>query len=607
MGGLNEEYPWLPSDPGPDFDPLAHAEVEPSKDRPFVIVPRGGAREVGRSCYQVETEHATYLVDCGLNQGTGPQYPDFRGLSRGQVDGVFLTHAHIDHSGGLPVLEAEGYLSDDAPIVTTKPTAALAGLLLEDALSIHRQEVADQGIPQRFTEQHLTAVRDRLHPIEYGGGLAAGVTDAPDTDATVFRFGDAAHLLGSAWLSLQAHGTKVVFSGDLGGRAPHLRDIEAPPEATTLILESTYGATHTHPSMDDSRTALFELIRNAVEERKPVLIPTFAVGRAQLILGDLNNRLHQLGESLHDRIEIVVDGLAQDATDHYHGFVDDDEWVADAIVNRVTESGDAEPFLPAKVTQPSGDPDRRDCLQGAPDTVPIIVSPSGMLTGGNSPRYLAELAARGDDARVILTGYQAVGTIGRTIQSQYNADNEEITVEMDVEPFGIEWPDSDTLTRTVLDDGQRGVRVQFPASWIEEASGLSGHASQYGLREFARRVAPESVGLIHGPEFAQQGLAEDLVTNVESVAKATRTGLLSPLPVEADAEFELPSLSSEAMGSGDDISVTERVAELSEQVALLNERLAQLEDEAVRAEEVQPLLDSDRTELGEETLSDDPE
>lgn len=594
---INEEYPWLPGNPGPDFNPLAHADLAPSKQCPFVVVPRGGTREVGRSCYQVETEHATYLVDCGLNQGTGANYPALHGLSRGQVDGVFLTHAHIDHSGGLPILEAEGYLADDATIVTTQPTAALAELLLEDSLKIHRQETAAQGRQQRFTDRHLNAVLDRFHPIDYGGGLAAGPTDAPDTDSTIFRFGDAAHLLGSAWLSLRAHDQQVVFSGDLGGRAPHLRDIEAPPKATTLFLESTYGSTHTHTAMSDARTRLFETIRNAVEQRHPVLVPTFAVGRAQLILGDLTTRLNQLSENLRDRVEIVVDGLAQEATDHYHGFVTDDEWVSDAVVNRVTESGQDKPFLPAGTTRPSGDPDRRALLTEDTDTVPVIISPSGMLTGGNSPRYLAALAARGGAARVILTGYQAVGTHGREIQAQFRSDVEEITVEMDVTPFGADWPDSSTVAPTTLEDGTRGVRARFPASWITETGGLSGHASQYGLREFARRVSPESVGLIHGPDHAQQSLAEDLTKNVTSVEQVTRTGLLSPIPIESDAEFQLPTLTAEMLGDGEDISVTERLAELTEQVALLTERLDTLEQNAVTGEDVQALI--------EQKLSDD--
>src|SRR6056297_2800427 len=81
-------------------------EVEPGEGTPFVVIPRGGVQEVGRSCYQLETRFGTYLVDAGLNQGDGGQFPDFRGIDEGQIDAVFLTHAHIDHVGALPVIES---------------------------------------------------------------------------------------------------------------------------------------------------------------------------------------------------------------------------------------------------------------------------------------------------------------------------------------------------------------------------------------------------------------------------------------------------------------------------------------------------------------------
>ena len=112
MTESNSNRPWLPvdADIDEDFDPLAHADITPIPDTPMVVTPRGGAREVGRSCYQLDTKHATYLVDCGLNQGTGEKFLELHGLAPEDIDAVFLTHAHIDHSGGLPVLEARGLL-----------------------------------------------------------------------------------------------------------------------------------------------------------------------------------------------------------------------------------------------------------------------------------------------------------------------------------------------------------------------------------------------------------------------------------------------------------------------------------------------------------------
>jgi len=102
----NTAHPWLPEDADETFDPHGdYADVDSLPTTPLVVTPRGIDREVGRSCYQVDTQHGRYLVDCGLNQGTGEKFPDFRGLQPQSIDRVFLNHAHVFHCGGLPALE----------------------------------------------------------------------------------------------------------------------------------------------------------------------------------------------------------------------------------------------------------------------------------------------------------------------------------------------------------------------------------------------------------------------------------------------------------------------------------------------------------------------
>ncbi len=119
------EQPWLPNEIDETFDPLSYADMSPSPETPIVVTPHGGAGEVGRSCYQDDTQHGRYLVDCGLNQGRDEKFPDFRGLPPQSVDAVFLTHAHVDHCGGLPVLENRNLLADDASIFVTPPRLRL--------------------------------------------------------------------------------------------------------------------------------------------------------------------------------------------------------------------------------------------------------------------------------------------------------------------------------------------------------------------------------------------------------------------------------------------------------------------------------------------------
>jgi metallo-beta-lactamase family protein len=146
---------------------------------------------------------------------------------------VFLTHAHIDHCGGLPVLENRGLLDDDAPIITTPPTAQIAHTLLEDSLKIHKHETRSSGKTQQFTQEDVKAVYDRFTPIGYGEYKLRDIANNEDETLT-FELGNAAHLLGSAWIAMQVDGYSTVFSGDLGGRAGHLNDIEK----LTILLQS---------------------------------------------------------------------------------------------------------------------------------------------------------------------------------------------------------------------------------------------------------------------------------------------------------------------------------------------------------------------------------
>ncbi|MCO8243638.1 MULTISPECIES: MBL fold metallo-hydrolase [unclassified Haladaptatus] len=582
MTEFDTDTPWLPADAGPEFDPLEHFDALPDGNTPLVVTPRGGAREVGRSCYQVDTEHATYLVDCGLRQGSGETFPDFRGLSLEGVDAVFLTHAHIDHCGGLPVLEANGLLDDDAPILATPPTIALAKLLLEDSLHIHRRETQRSGTEQRFDRQHVDAVFERFEPVDYGGGRVEPFAPTPDEEPLVFQYGNAGHLLGSAWLMLQTGGYRVVFSGDIGGRATHLPDVQSPPGADVLLTESTYGSQHSHTSMHDARSGLFAAVAQAVENRQPVLIPTFAVGRAQLLQLLFKERFTSHPGDIGSRVQLVVDGMAQDATEIYHEYVLDDTYMDESIVNRAKNSGQDRPFLPDGAGFPRNDEERRELLTDTDPlsggTVPVVIAPSGMLTGGHSPRYLVEFAARFEDAKVFLTGYQSKGTTGRTLQNYLDAGEDEVTITTDATPFGTDWPSSDSVawTRVETDDGfERTTRATVPTEWIETVDGLSAHAAQSGLLKFARAVEPSTVAMVHGPDYAQDHLARHFGKNLDSAKQVTRSRLLTPIPVSRDIELDTPTLTPEQFERGPD-RLRNQVKTLHTEVASLNEELAAL-------------------------------
>lgn len=599
----NTTAPWLPDNPDESFDPLAYAELTPSAETPLLVTPRGGDREVGRSCYQVDTQHGRYLVDCGLNQGTGDKFPDFRGLHPQSVDAVFLTHAHVDHCGGLPVLENRNLLADDAPILTTPPTASIASLMLEDSLKIHRRETDGSGGLQQFTSRDVTTVRERFQTVDYGGGRIEGVAPVSDVEPAVFQIGNAGHLLGSAWVMIQTGGHRLCFSGDLGGRATHLPDISPPPESDLLIMESTYGDTHSHPSLSDARTDLWTDIERAIQTREPVLIPTFAVGRAQTILLIIAERFHTLAADLRDRVEIVLDGMAVDATDIYHEYVDQEPYVAESLVNRVTESGNTDPFLPTALTTPDTDQERQEILTRTvrEDTVPVIISPSGMLTGGNSPRYLAEFAARFGSASVFLTGYQAANTTGRRLQSQYQADQDTVSATLEATPVGTDWPDSDNVQWIHPEDADRSelrTRISFPAEWLSLVEGLSGHAAQSGLLSFARTVGPDTIALIHGPDYAQERLGPHLAENVAGVEQITRSRRLTPIAVGSDADVETAAVTP------DDIDTT-GYTDLEDQIDHLYELVSQLNKEVAAARNETGLSEAEIREIVRDELNTD--
>jgi len=510
-----------------------------STDEPFVVIPRGGTREVGRSCYHVQTPDLDILVDCGLNQGGGGQFPDLRGINEGDIDVVFLTHAHIDHSGGLPVLEYRNLLADDAPVITTRPTTALSHTLLHDSIKIHEKEIQQQGRHRKFTRDNVHDVLERFRPQKYGKHeLSEEIRRVNAPEDIIYEIGGAGHLLGSAWLAIEYGGRRVVFSGDLGGRSAHLPDIETAPPADALFLESTYGDRQQHRSLKKARNQLYQETLKSVKNGIPVLIPTFAVGRAQEIMQVFRERFPHEPEEVQEKLEVVYDGMARDATAAYHAY-SIGEFVNEKINNWRMNAQDNEPFLPDCAWYPEDNSEREAILDG--ENAPIIVAPSGMLTGGTSPLYLTALVERYDEARIFFTGYQAEGTPGRVLQESSDTC---IDVSLFVTPFensGLE----------CNDDGETTVSV--PNNWVDTITGFSGHCARQVLYEFAQDVDAKHVALVHGPPDAQiecRGYLQNKLT----ADVVTRTSMGTPIPIYGESAGELTDV-DESIGAATSITV----------------------------------------------------
>jgi len=276
--------------------------------------------------------------------------------------------------------------------------------------------------------------------------------------------------------------------------------------------------------------------------------------------------------------------MAVEGTDIYHQYVDDETYVDESLVNRVTESGQTEPFFPESITTPETDQDRQEILSRAvrDDTVPVIISPSGMLTGGNSPRYLAEFAARFGTASVFLTGYQATNTTGRTLQSQYQADQETISATIDATPLGTDWPDS-TDVQWVPPENDNGSELKTRLSflltgsrWLTDSAATPHRAAyshllgQWGQTQSRSYTAPTT---------PRNGLDPTLLRTSPVSSRSLESRRLSPIAVGADSDVDTAAISPEEIDSTGYTDLEDQIDHLYDLLSQLNGEVAAARNE----------------------------
>ena len=414
----------------------------------------GAAGTVTGSRYLLETDGHSVLVDCGLFQG----YKQLRDRNRAvfpvppeTIDTVLLTHAHLDHSGYIPALVRDGFRGK---VICTPATAELCSLLLPD--SGHLQEEEARYAKRMGFSKHLNP--EPLYTLEDAeASLRHIATRDFDTEFEVgrgirARFLHAGHLLGAAQISVDIAGTHVHFSGDLGrAQDPLMRPPVPLHEADILVCESTYG-NRKHPRID-AEAELAPVIRRVAKRGGVIVIPAFAVGRAQGLLLHIA-RLEQRGDI--PAVPVFLNSpMAIDATDIYHRFHDEHHVSAEecrAMYSIAT--------LVRSVEESKALNLRRGPM--------IIVSASGMLTGG---RVLHHIQAFGSDARnaILLSGFQAGGTRGAALAA--GADH--------LRMFGQDVP----------------IRAE-----VVQLESFSGHADADEIIEWMRnaRRAPAMTYLTHG-------------------------------------------------------------------------------------------------------------
>lgn len=397
----------------------------------------GAAREVTGSCYLIETASIRFLVDCGMFQG-GREAPARNRrpfpFAAQDIDFVLLTHAHIDHCGLLPKLKVAGFRG---PIYTTRATADLLTVMLPDSGHIQESEAKraakrrsksrNASVTPLYTIQDAVNCLELVQPVDYDERIKV------HADVSC-RFRDAGHILGSAiieiWIDEGDTSKKLVFSGDLGqpGR-PILRDPTLIEEADLLVIESTYG-NRAHKNLPTTLDELVRVVENTLHKQQGnVIVPAFAVGRTQEVI----YHLHQLSrqERLRD-LNIFVDSpMATAATritqQHLELFDDQAKELAGWHA-----AGDGQPNL-RFVASTQESMALNQIRAGA-----LIISASGMCDAGRIRHHLRHNLGR-RECSVIITGFQAQGTLGRRLvdgAKQVNIFGERIPVRAAIHTLG---------------------------------------------------------------------------------------------------------------------------------------------------------------------------
>jgi len=399
----------------------------------------GATEGVTGSAYLLETEETTILLECGLFQGRREEeksndepFP----FSISKIDAVVLSHAHLDHSGRLPKLVADGY---DGSIFMTYPTNDLLEILLKDAASLQQRDVEWENKRRRRAGKSEIEPIYTIDDVEAALAMCVGFDYGQRheiANGIEVRFNDAGHILGSSIVEIfireGSTEKKLVFSGDLGNScAALLRDPEAIEKADVLLMESTYGDRN-HLPMDETLDEFENIIAEASKNGGNILIPSFAVGRTQEIIFRLGE-LYQKGKLRHQAV-YLDSPMAIAVTEVYHRYQNIFNF-EDISSIRQGKTGSLHTFLP--VLRYSSSTEESMALNRI-ESGAIIIAGSGMCNGGRIRHHFKHNLWK-RNAHVIIVGYQALGTPGRALvdgAKTFRMGNDEIAVKATIHTLG---------------------------------------------------------------------------------------------------------------------------------------------------------------------------
>ncbi len=441
----------------------------------------GADHEVTGSCHYLNVGDKHFLVDYGMEQGINIYENVDLPVSAGDIDFVLLTHAHIDHSGLLPLLYSKGFRGD---IYTTNATAELASIMLRDSAHIQISEAEwrnrkakrskdIEGYEPLYTMQDADGAIKCLKPCPYGEMIKI-------CEEVSIRFTDIGHLLGSAAIEvfLKEEGVtkKIVFSGDIGNYdQPLIKDPEKVEEGDYVVIESTYGDRY-HKKMElDYISELTSILEETFAKGGNVVIPSFAVGRTQELLYFFRQiKNEKLVRGFEDFSVYVDSPLAVEATSIFNNNTREcfDEYAMELVEKGINPL--IFPGLKLSITSEESKAINFD------DNPKVIISASGMCEAGRIRHHLKHNLWR-EECAVLFVGYQALGTLGRNL----------VEGAKEIKLFG------------------ESVSVN---ARIMQIHGMSGHADKQGLTDWILgfREKPHKVFVVHGDDSVCDVFAEYL-------------------------------------------------------------------------------------------------
>jgi metallo-beta-lactamase family protein len=436
----------------------------------------GAAKTVTGSCHILHINGKTVLLDCGLYQGRGEKEfvnEEFDFNPR-DVDYVILSHAHMDHSGRIPLLYKMGFKGQ---ILSTEATKDLCSIMLPDSGHIHESEVEWKN--RKRIRQNLKPIAPlytvKLAELSLNLFKAFPYDEMIDVfDGLKIRFRDAGHVLGSAIIELYMtekyqKEVKLVYSGDLGNiNKSIIKDPTIITHADYLIVETTYG-NRVHPELHENLKELLKIIKETFARGGNVIIPSFAVGRTQEILYELNKYVEN--EDLKD-INVYIDSpLAIEATKIFESHNENYDEEAKKLVMKGEH-----PFRfdGLKFSISANDSSEINKIKGGA----IVISASGMCEAGRIKHHLKHNLWR-PESSIVFVGYQAIGTLGRSIVDGTKE------VKLFGEPIAVN-------------------------AHIYNLEGLSGHADKNGLINWIDGFIekPKEILLVHGDKDAQESFQQ---------------------------------------------------------------------------------------------------